>query len=255
MTSSAWWTRLRPQAQGERNGFGQILRAAGVSVSRSSAIAPLRLHRLRHDENKHGTFERPGQALHSAFAPLSVGRCAISTARPRPGAIRSLARVMRDVTGNLPPCPNLPDYPASIVRNAPDGARELTMARWGCPRQCSFSKAGIPTRRDERAHVASPHWRAGSASIADASCRSRRFRRTRRWPTDRIRPSGSLSTRRGRSHSSRESGPAGRRLGRSRKANDERYLCVSDDGPNAIVKRFTPRRCRSSDDAEEIDHG
>ncbi|HWL06707.1 MAG TPA: SOS response-associated peptidase family protein [Xanthobacteraceae bacterium] len=49
-------------------------------------------------------------------------------------AIVALTRAMRDTTGNLPPQPGIfPDYAAPIVRNAPDGARELTMARWGMP--------------------------------------------------------------------------------------------------------------------------
>ena len=47
--------------------------------------------------------------------------------------MRSLFRVTRDLTGNLPPMPGVfPDYPAPIVRMA-DGERELTMARWGMP--------------------------------------------------------------------------------------------------------------------------
>lgn len=49
-------------------------------------------------------------------------------------AIRAIARAMRDQTGNLPPMPGIfPDYPAPIVRNAPDGVRELALARWGMP--------------------------------------------------------------------------------------------------------------------------
>ena len=49
-------------------------------------------------------------------------------------AIRELSRAMRDTTGNLPPMPGVfPDYPAPIVRNAPDGVRELAMVRWGMP--------------------------------------------------------------------------------------------------------------------------
>jgi putative SOS response-associated peptidase YedK len=41
---------------------------------------------------------------------------------------------MRDTTGNLPPLPGIfPDYPAPVVRNAPDGIRELAMVRWGMP--------------------------------------------------------------------------------------------------------------------------
>jgi len=48
-------------------------------------------------------------------------------------AIRELASVMVDRTGNLPPLPSIfPDYPAPIVRNGPEG-RELVLARWGMP--------------------------------------------------------------------------------------------------------------------------
>ena len=49
-------------------------------------------------------------------------------------AIIALTRAMRDTTGNLPPMPGVfPDYRAPIVRSAPDGVRELTLARWGMP--------------------------------------------------------------------------------------------------------------------------
>jgi hypothetical protein len=49
-------------------------------------------------------------------------------------AILELTRATRGSTGNLPMQPGIfPDYSAPIVRNAPDGKRELTMARWGMP--------------------------------------------------------------------------------------------------------------------------
>jgi putative SOS response-associated peptidase YedK len=49
-------------------------------------------------------------------------------------AIIAFTRAMRDVTGNLPPLPGIfPDYSAPIGRNAPDGIRELALARWGMP--------------------------------------------------------------------------------------------------------------------------
>lgn len=49
-------------------------------------------------------------------------------------AIIELTRAMRDTTGNLPPLPGIfPDYQAPVVRNAPDGVRELAMLRWGMP--------------------------------------------------------------------------------------------------------------------------
>ena len=48
-------------------------------------------------------------------------------------AIRQLARVMRDIAGNLQPSLDVyPDYKAPIVRNI-DGVRELAMVRWGMP--------------------------------------------------------------------------------------------------------------------------
>jgi putative SOS response-associated peptidase YedK len=49
-------------------------------------------------------------------------------------AIIALTRALRDTSGNLPSMPGVfPDYSAPIVRNAPDGTRELTPARWGMP--------------------------------------------------------------------------------------------------------------------------
>ena len=49
-------------------------------------------------------------------------------------AIIEFTRAMRDTAGNLPPLPGIfPDYQAPVVRNAPDGVRELAMLRWGMP--------------------------------------------------------------------------------------------------------------------------
>jgi putative SOS response-associated peptidase YedK len=71
-------------------------------------------------------------------------------------AIIALARAMRDTTGNLPPIPGVfPDYLAPIVRNAPDGVRELAMARWGMPGPPAFGGAPITNIRN----TGSPHWR------------------------------------------------------------------------------------------------
>jgi hypothetical protein len=43
-------------------------------------------------------------------------------------AIIAFTRALRDTTGNLPPLPGIfPDYFAPVVRNAPDGGRELGM--------------------------------------------------------------------------------------------------------------------------------
>jgi putative SOS response-associated peptidase YedK len=76
-------------------------------------------------------------------------------------AIRDIAKAMRDVTGNMPSLPGVfPDYFAPIVRNAPDGVRELTVARWGMPSP-AFAIAGKKTDPGVTniRNVASPHWR------------------------------------------------------------------------------------------------
>lgn len=70
--------------------------------------------------------------------------------------IAAFARAMRDSTGNLPPMPGIfPDYLAPVVRNAPDGACELAMLRWGMPGPPQFGGAPITNIRN----VKSPHWR------------------------------------------------------------------------------------------------
>jgi putative SOS response-associated peptidase YedK len=50
-------------------------------------------------------------------------------------AIIALTKAMRETgVGNFPPLPGIfPDYQAPVVRNAPDGVRELAMLRWGMP--------------------------------------------------------------------------------------------------------------------------
>lgn len=71
-------------------------------------------------------------------------------------AIIAFTRAMRDMTGNLPPLPGIfPDYLAPIVRNAPDGVRELAMARWGMPGPPAFGGAPITNICNTK----SPHWR------------------------------------------------------------------------------------------------
>jgi putative SOS response-associated peptidase YedK len=63
---------------------------------------------------------------------------------------------MRDNTGNLPPLPGIfPDYMAPVVRNAPDGVRELAMLRWGMPGPPQFGGSPITNIRNTK----SPHWR------------------------------------------------------------------------------------------------
>ncbi len=70
-------------------------------------------------------------------------------------AIRRLFAVTIDSVGNLPPLPGIfPDYLAPIVRSI-DGARELTMMRWGMPGPPQFGGAPITNIRN----TTSAHWR------------------------------------------------------------------------------------------------
>jgi putative SOS response-associated peptidase YedK len=80
-------------------------------------------------------------------------------------AIRDLTRAMSDRTGNTPPLPGMfPDYPATIVRNQPDG-RELTTARWGMPTPPEYliDHKGQPRKSDSGVtnvrNTPSKHWR------------------------------------------------------------------------------------------------
>ncbi len=69
-------------------------------------------------------------------------------------AIRELTRAMLDTTGNLPPLPAIfPDSLAPVVRNAPEGERELTMMRWGMPGPPQFGGALVTNIRN----TANPH--------------------------------------------------------------------------------------------------
>ncbi|MCP8938506.1 SOS response-associated peptidase [Alsobacter sp. SYSU M60028] len=72
-------------------------------------------------------------------------------------AIVALTRALRDTTGNLPPLPAIfPDQMAPVVINAPDGARELAMLRWGMPCPPAYGTQAVTNIRNTK----SPHWRA-----------------------------------------------------------------------------------------------
>lgn len=76
-------------------------------------------------------------------------------------AMIDLVRATRNLTGNLPPQPGIfPDYSAPIVRTGPDGAREISMGRWGMPSP-QFALKGRTTDPGVTniRNVASPHWR------------------------------------------------------------------------------------------------
>lgn len=74
-------------------------------------------------------------------------------------AIIQWSRAFRDQAGNMKPSLDIyPNYPAPVVRNAPDGARELAMLQWGMPTPSAYVKGadrGITNIRN----VTSPHWR------------------------------------------------------------------------------------------------
>lgn len=74
-------------------------------------------------------------------------------------AIIHLTRALRDQAGNLEPSLQIyPSYRAPVVRNAPDGTRELAMLTWGMPTPPQFVKGadrGVTNIRN----VGSPHWR------------------------------------------------------------------------------------------------
>lgn len=71
-------------------------------------------------------------------------------------AIRRLFRVRRDLTGNLPPLPEIyPDMMAPVVRVANDGERELVMMRWGFPPPPELGKRPVTNVRN----LKSAYWR------------------------------------------------------------------------------------------------
>jgi putative SOS response-associated peptidase YedK len=71
-------------------------------------------------------------------------------------AIIAFTRALRDHAGNLPPLPGVfPDYMAPVVRNAPDGVRELAMLRWGMPGPPQFGGALSTNIRNTKSF----HWR------------------------------------------------------------------------------------------------
>jgi putative SOS response-associated peptidase YedK len=74
-------------------------------------------------------------------------------------AIRRLARVMRNRTGNLPPLPAIfPEMMAPVLRNAPDGVRELIYLRWGLPAPPAF-EGGADRGVTNIRNLDSLHWR------------------------------------------------------------------------------------------------
>ena len=70
-------------------------------------------------------------------------------------AMRRLFAVDEDLTGNLPPLPDVfPDQIAPVVRTA-EGRRRFEMMRWGMPGPPQFGSAPVTNIRN----TTSPHWR------------------------------------------------------------------------------------------------
>ncbi|ATJ91009.1 hypothetical protein HK16_03255 [Acetobacter senegalensis] len=66
--------------------------------------------------------------------------CNLYSMTSNPQAIREIAKVLEDRTGNLQPLPEIyPNTMAPIVRNG-EGGRELVMARWGMPTPPGYLK-------------------------------------------------------------------------------------------------------------------
>jgi putative SOS response-associated peptidase YedK len=103
----------------------------------------------------------PGGSVQHNVSPGRSRMCNLYSQTTSQTAIRELARAMRDATSNLPPLPGIfPDYPAPVVRTAPDGVRELVKARWGMPSP-AFTLQGQKVDKGVTnvRNTASPHWR------------------------------------------------------------------------------------------------
>jgi putative SOS response-associated peptidase YedK len=75
-------------------------------------------------------------------------------------AIIEFTKAMRDLTGNLPPMPGVfPDKFAPVVRNAPDGYRELALLRWGMPTPKQFLKTPLDPGVTNIRKTDSAHWK------------------------------------------------------------------------------------------------
>lgn len=88
------------------------------------------------------------------------GMCNLYSMTRSQQAIRDLARVLTDRTGNLPPLPGIfPDYAAPIVRNGAEG-RELVMGRWGMPSPAfALQNRRVDPGVTNVRNVKSAHWR------------------------------------------------------------------------------------------------
>jgi putative SOS response-associated peptidase YedK len=95
--------------------------------------------------------------LRDETSDYTLRMCNLYSVTTNQAAIVAFTRAIRDRSGNLAPMTGVfPDYLAPVVRNAPDGVRELMLARWGMPGPPQFGGAPITNIRNTK----SPHWRA-----------------------------------------------------------------------------------------------
>lgn len=89
-----------------------------------------------------------------------AGMCNLYNITTTQEAMRRLFRVERDTFGNLEPSLDVyPDRPAPVVRNAPDGVRELAALTWGMPSPPFLTKGRPDCGVTNIRNVTSPHWR------------------------------------------------------------------------------------------------
>lgn len=158
--------------------------------------------------------------------------------------IKRLFGALNNRVGNLPSLPGIfPDYPAPIVRNAPDG-REIVMARWGMP----TSQVALMEATKKRAvklegkcdtvdfkdllrlepdsgvtnilNAASRHWQLAGSARRTAVCAVHVISEYDTIDGKKV-PSGLRSTKAARCSPSPGSGPTGHLCERPRKARSQ----------------------------------
>ena len=160
---------------------------------------------------RHANLIIQARILSSAQRAILSPMCNLYSITKGQAAIRELARAIRDRTGNLRPLPGVfPDYAAPIVRTAPDGVRELAMARWGMPSPAFALKGkktdpGVTNVRNTK----SAHWRRWLDPDNRCLVPLRRSASRSRSPTVNVHPHGLRWVRTGRWRSSPGSGSEG----------------------------------------------
>jgi putative SOS response-associated peptidase YedK len=86
--------------------------------------------------------------------------CNLYNIRSTQRTILDWTRARRDRSGNLEPALDVfPDYPAPVVRNGEDGARELVRLRWGMPTPPERVKGNADRGTTNIRNPSYAHWR------------------------------------------------------------------------------------------------